>query len=516
MSNVKNLIIDWQEFRNNIRNSSPVDLAETPAQKAKRIAELEADPDEWKKYYFKKYFKYASPDFHSRASRRLLTNFIKKRHWYEVRHWARGLSKSTLTMMDVLYLVLTGKLKNIVLTSSTEDAAVAFLEKYRAELDSNQRIINDYGPQELPGFWAMGDFATRQGVRFLALGARQSPRGNGNQQFRVDCIIVDDFDTDEECRNPDIINQKWDWFEKALFFTVDTAEPYLIIWLGNIIAPDCCVVRAGKIAEHTEIINIRDENNVSVWPQKNREEDIQYQIDHTSYEASQQELFNNPIRQGQTFKDETWGKCPPLKSLPFVISYSDPATSNRDKPVGKSKAQNSMKVTVLLGQVGNKFFVYKVKLDNMTQSQFIDGMYFMRNYVNNETALYSMIENNTLQAPILEQIIMPLIYEKGKEYGGVLSVTPDARVKGDKWSRIEANLEMLYRLGLLVFNIDEIDDPHMKRLVAQFKSASATARETGGPDAVEGGVFISREKYNLIAAGGMQITERRRSSNKAV
>ncbi|HCF64144.1 MAG TPA: hypothetical protein DEU93_08305, partial [Chitinophagaceae bacterium] len=157
----KNALIDWEKFRESIRKSTPVDLTESISDKKKRIAALEADPQKWKEYYFPSYFKYPSPQFHLNASKRLLTNFEQKGHWYEVRNWARGLAKPTTTMMDVLNLVLTGKLRNIIYTSSTYDAAEAFLSKYQAQLDSNRRIINDYGKQELPGSWSAGDFTTR-------------------------------------------------------------------------------------------------------------------------------------------------------------------------------------------------------------------------------------------------------------------------------------------------------------------------------------------------------------------
>ncbi|MFN4249278.1 MAG: hypothetical protein ACK4EY_16240 [Flavipsychrobacter sp.] len=510
----KKVLTDWDAYRLGIRTGTSVDKTESATAKANRIKKLEADPEAWKKYYFEKYFKFASPSFHRRASRRLITNFLKKRHWYEVRHWSRGLSKSTVTMMDVIFLVMTGKLKNIVLASSTYDAAAAFLEKYRAELDSNQRLINDYGVQELPGCWSMGDFTTRQGVRFLAMGARQAPRGNGNQQFRVDCIIVDDFDTDEECMNVEIINKKWDWFEKALFFTVDTAEPYLIIWLGNIIAPDCCVVRAGKIADHCEIINIRDENGKSIWPEKNSEADIDYQISKVSYEASQQEMFNNPIRAGQTFKEMKYGKCPPLSALKFVLQYADPSTSNKDKPTGKSKLQNSTKAIVLVGMLADTFYVYKAYVDNTTQANFVDALYANRQYVGNKTTLFTYIENNSLQDPFYEQVLIPMINQKAKEHGGYLSVTPDTEKKGEKWFRIEGALEPLNRTGKLILNIDEQDDPHMKRLEAQFKAASATAKDMGAPDAVEGAVHIIRKKTTVASTGAIKVYRRKPNSKR--
>lgn len=487
--NNKAAYIDWQKYRENIRKGTPVDLTETPEQKKKRIAELEADPEKWKRYYHSKFFTKESAPFHIKASKRLIGKFLAYKHWFETRHWFRGASKTTVTMMDVLYLVMTGKLFNIIYTSSTYDAAEQFLEKYRAQLDSNQRLIHDYGKQELPGSWSAGSFTTRKGVKFLALGAGQSPRGNGNEEVRPDCIIVDDFDTDEECRNPDIINKKWDWWEKALFFTVDTANPYLIIWLGNIIAEDCCVVRAGQKADYCEIINVRDETGKSTWPAKNSEADIDYQLSKVSWEAGQQELFNNPIRQGQTFKEITWGNCPPLNKLPFALVYADPATSNRDKPTQNSKAQNSCKAVVVLGYLNNKYYLYKCFVDNATNANFIDWLYAARSYVANATPLYIFLENNTLQNPFYEQVLAPLIYERAKHLKTTpLSVSLDDSKKGEKWFRIEADLEPLFRLGNFIFNIDEQHDPHMQRMKSQFLTATPNSRELGGPDAAQGGV----------------------------
>jgi len=512
--NDKQAVTNWERFRESVRKSTPVDLSETPEAKKKRIANLEADPQAWKQYYFPKYFKYPSPKFHIAASKRLHKNLEKHRHWYDVRHWARGLSKSTTCMFDVLYLVLTGKLKNIILTSSTYDAAEAFLEKYRVQLDSNDRVINDYGKQEMPGSWTMGSFTTRKGAKFLALGARQSPRGNGNEEVRPDCIIVDDFDTDEECRNPEIINQKWDWFEKALFFAVDTAEPYLIIWNGNIIAEDCCVVRAGQKADHTEIVNIRDADGKSVWPDKNSEADIDYQLSKVSYEAGQQEMFNNPIRQGQVFKEMTYGKCPPLKSLQFVVIYADPSTSNKDKPSLKAKVQNSCKAVVIVGYRDLKYYVYKAFVDTTTNSNFIDWLYAAHNQTRDLTQPYIFIENNTLQDPFYTQVLLPLIFQKGKENGGVLPITPDGRDKPDKYFRIEGTLEPLNRLGLLILNIDEIDNPHMQRLEAQFKSVKSSSKTMDGPDAVEGAVHIIKNKLAMQAAGGIEMMKRKPNSKR--
>lgn len=48
---------------------------------------------------------------------------------------------------------------------------------------------------------------------------------------------------------------------KALYGTRDTAVKTLIVFCGNIIARDCCVVRAGHMADHWDVVNIRDEKD---------------------------------------------------------------------------------------------------------------------------------------------------------------------------------------------------------------------------------------------------------------
>lgn len=496
----KQALKQWDELRESIMSSTPIDANESYEEKQQRIAYLEAHPQEWKQYYFPKYFKYQSPEFHIKASKRLHKKFAENKHWYEVRHWARGLSKSTTCMFDVLYLVLTGKLKSVVLSSSTYDAAETHLTKYMVQLDSNQRIIEDYGQQEKHGSWASGSFTTLKGVKFLALGAGQSPRGTSNEEIRPDCIIVDDFDTDEECLNSDIIEKKWRWYENALMPTVDIANPYLIIWLGNIIAEDCCVVRAGQIADHCEVINIRDEYGVSVWKEKNSEADIDYMLSKISYESGQQEYFNNPMRRGKAFPEMTYGKCPPLSEIPFVVIYADPGTSNKDKPSIKSRAMNSCKAVAVIGFKGVYRYVYKIFVDHVNNSTFIDWIFAAKQYAAKAKATYIFIENNTLQDPFYEQVLKPLIITKNKQTGAALAVTPDARKKGDKYTRIEATLEPINRNGQLILSIAEKDDPHMKRCEAQFKAASPNSKIMDAPDTVEGGVFIINAKAASLGA----------------
>ena len=85
------------------------------------------------------------------------------------------------------------------------------------------------------------------------------------------------------------------------------------------------------------------------------------------------------------------------------------------------------------------------------------------------------------------------------ENGHYIGVMPDTRKKPDKFSRIEGNLEPLVRMSMLVFNEKEQSNPHVKRLVEQFKMFSPGMKAPAdGPDAIEGGVWILNQKRITI------------------
>jgi hypothetical protein len=509
----KQALNDWQEFLQAIKDSTTIDLNETAEEKAKRMKELEKDGNQeaWFKYYFPKYSFAEAASFHKKSTRKVL----KANRLFQCRVWARGLSKSTRRMFEVFYKTFAQKFPtNMLLMSKTEGNASRLLAPYKANLEANQRITNDYGDQVRLGSWTESEFITRGGHAFRAVGAEQNPRGSKVEERRPNVLVFDDLDDDEVSLNPERVDRRWKWCQEAVFPTVDISRDYFIFFDNNLIAEDSCCARAMALAHDVDVINIRDESGESVWKEKNSEQDIDDMLSIISYESQQKEYFNNPISEGKTFKEETFGKCPPLKSMDFVITYADPATSNKDKPTAKSKAKNSCKAVFVVGYKDLKFFVYKGFLDNTSNSNFIDWLYQCNDYVGGRTTNMSFIENNTLQNPFYEQVLLPLIMEKGKQKGFVLPVSPDERSKPEKWTRIEGNLEPLWRNSLLVLNIDEKDCPHMKRLIAQFKAASATAKTMDGPDCIEGAVHIIKSKVAVEAARGIQVIKRRPNNKR--
>lgn len=479
----------WNQYRENTSRATPVDLNETPVEKQKRIAALEADNEAWFKYYFPNHYTSEPAPFHIRASKRVIDNA----EWFEVRSWSRELSKTSRTRMEVLKLVLTGKKKNVLLVANSYDNAERLLLPYKVQLETNHRIINDYGEQQSLGNWEAGEFITKKGASFRALGAGQSPRGTNNDAVRPDVILIDDIDTDEECRNPQRIKDKMEWINEALYPTRSISEPLLWIANGNIIAKFCCITEMAKLADKHEIINIRDKEGKSTWPQKNTEKFIDRALKPIPWSAQQKEYYNNPISEGDIFKEITFGKCPPLKFCDQVIVYADPSTSNKDR--GKSK-QASHKGVVIVGSKGRRRYLYKVWLDQTSNGKFVDWLYEAFLYLTEKGVDTKRIhiENNSLQDPHYQQVLLPLIYQRSDSYGFTIPITEDKRNKPDKFFRIEGTLEPLNRLGNLIFNIAEKEEPNMKRMYEQMIGVSEKATVMDGPDALEGACWLIQNR----------------------
>ncbi|PXY44515.1 hypothetical protein DMB68_13690 [Flavobacterium hydrophilum] len=496
----------WREFCENMDNATPIDLTESHGAKLRRIAHLEKNPEEWFKYYFPNYYTSEPADFHIKATRRVLANA----EWYEVRSWARELSKSGRTMMEVLYLAMTGKKKNILLISNSADNAERLLLPYKGILERNNRIIADYGIQKKVGSWEASEFKTRKGVSFRAIGAGQSPRGTRNDASRPDVILIDDIDTDEFCRNIELVKERVKWIEQALIPTRSISNGLLLIACGNIIAKYCCITEMGKKADKWDIINIRDKDGNSSWPQKNKEEAIKRVESSISYESFQKEYCNNPMDGGDTFKDILFDKCPQLRHCDTVVIYADPAPSNSDKTNASSKA------IVILACKGIHYYLYKVWVDQMSNAQFCEYLFEAHDICKRAGVdpVYIWIENNSLQNPFYEQVILPHIYRLESELKTSLPIRPDDRKKPEKYARIEGTLEPLNRLGRLIFNLMEKANPHMERMVAQFTNFNRKAKLMDGPDAVEGAVKKAQDISISNSTGAIESFPRKANKHR--
>jgi hypothetical protein len=478
-------LIDWEKFRKDVERSTYIDTTETAIAQKKRIAKLERSYEDWFKYYFPNYYKSDPAPFHVKASVR----WIEMDRIYYTRAWSRELAKSTRAMMEDMYLMLTGKAKFKLQVSYSWDKAVALLQPYKINLESNRRIIHDYGEQKKIGSWEDGYFVTKPGFGFVAIGAGQSPRGLRLEDIRPDILDIDDIDTDEDCRNPKIIKQNWEWVEQALIPTLSISGRKRIRFNGNVIAKYCCITESMKKADFVDVVNIRDANGRSSWPSKNSEADIDYTLSKISYISQQKEYYNNPITEGSVFKEMHYKKLPALSAYKFLVCYIDLSY--------KSTSRNDFKAAVLMGKFKDEYHIVKAFLKQGTTRALAQGLIDIKGFVNNQSPVYWVAEQNFLQDIILKEL-----HAAFQELKSSISISPDDRKKVDKFTRIESALEPLNTNGKLFLNEREADNPSMKILEDQFKALEAGSKaHDDGPDAAEGAKQIIDQKFFIETPG---------------
>ena len=489
----KKYLEEWSRFSENIKRATPIDLDETPLEKKRRIERLEKDDEAWFKYYCPTFYTSEPAPFQKKSTKQVMST----EELYLVRSWARELAKSARTMMETLKKILTKRKKNLLMVSDSFANASRLLLPYKVMLESNNRIINDYGIQQSLGNWEAHEFKTRSGASFRALGAGQSPRGTRNDAARPDIILIDDIDTDQDCRNTDIIDDKIKWIEEALIPTRSISEPLMIIACGNIIAEYCCITEMAKKADRHEIVNIRDEHGNSTWPTKNTEEMIDRVLSLISFDSQQKEYFNNPMKRGKTFTAVKYIRPPALRTCEMVVIYADPSTSNKDKPRIRGRAQQSFKSVQVIGFKNHRYYVYWIRLDQVGNKAFVDWLYQAHEFCKRKGVdpIIQYIENNSLQAPHYEQVIQPAIKMKADEDCiAILPIREDTRNKPDKYERIEGTLQPIDSRGDLLFDEELKDTPDMEVMEKQMLSVSPNQKLMDGPDCLEGGVWIIQNR----------------------
>jgi hypothetical protein len=467
----------WDSYRKSIEQDVTINYKEALPVKQARIKRLLSNYDEFIKYYFPKYADAPNAPFHKRFQKKIADNDTI----YICRAWAREHGKSVQAGLFIpVFEMFNNRMHNMLLVSHSYDNACDLLMPIMLNLEANPRIINDFGVQKSWRGWETGKFITADRRSFRAIGSGQSPRGTRNEEKRPDFILIDDIDTDEEARNPARMENKWNWVEQALFPTMSIEGRKRFVVVGNIISKQGVVLRAAKMADDYEKIDILDKHGKPSW-QRYTLAQVNYMISKISYISAQKEYFNNPINKGTVFHEMKYDKVPDLKKFKYIQVYCDSSYKNSRK--------NDYKALVAVAELDGKYYVLKARLEQTTLTQMLLWFFDLRDWLSGKSQTYFDVECNGFQDAWYQDVFLPALRIMEKEKG-TLPISPDDRDKPDKFSRIEGNLEPLNRRGQLILNIAEKEDPHMRRLEEQFLAIEPQlGAHDDGPDAVEGAVW---------------------------
>ena len=486
----KEAIKRWKEHCRQIQSMTVLtSLEESVLEKNKRIQRLQKDYAAFCEYYFPHFLTLRdkttgevlrivhNAPFHNAAAAKVKNTPNLK----AVFKWPRGHAKSThFDIFMPLWLMFQPKrlINFMVVVGKSEDSAQRLLSDIQAELEYNKRIIADFGEQKNLGHWQDGEFTSQSGVKFLACGRGQSPRGLREREARPDYIVIDDLDDDELCRNEKRVNELTDWVKEALFDALDVGRGRFIM-VGNLISKTSVLANIAKTkGVHVSEIKAVDKDGEPVWKEKWTKEEAQEYADFVGYRAWQKEMMHNPIRDGSIFKHEwiRYKKVLPLNKYEMLVCYTDPSF--------KSTTNNDYKASRLWGKIGNELHLIDCYVRQDTVSGMVRWLYNLYESLPENVAVKFFMEANFMQDIILDEFTT-----EGNLRGYQLPILPDKRKKPEKIQRIEA-ISPLWERGFVFYNEALKDSPDMVAGIEQTLAIERGSRiHDDAPDADEGAIW---------------------------
>lgn len=482
----------WKEHCKRIQSitDTAVLANETPEQKDKRKKRLLANYAAFCEYYFPHFLTLRdkttgevvrtvhNAPFHNQAARKVMETPNLK----AVFMWPRGHAKSThFDIFMPLWLMLRPKrlINFMVVVGKSQDSANRLLGDIQAELEYNQRIIADFGQQKNLGLWTAGEFKTASGVKFLAVGRGQSPRGLREREARPDYIVIDDLDDDELCRNEKRVHDLTDWVKEALFGALDVGRGRFLM-VGNLISKTSVLANiAATRGVFVSKVQAVDKNGEPVWKEKWTKEDAQEYRDFVGYRAWEKEMMHNPIVDGTIFRADwiRYKPMPALRKYDMLVCYTDPSF--------KSTTANDYKASRLWGKIGNELHLIDCYVRQDTVGGMVRWLYDLYERTRDKVTILFFMEANFMQDVIFDEFAV-----EGNLRGYHLPIMPDKRKKPEKIQRIEA-VSPLWERGFVFYNEKLKDSPDMQVGIEQTLALERGSRvHDDAPDADEGAIWI--------------------------
>lgn len=487
----KQALEQWREHCKRVQSiTDTAQLAvETPAVRDKRIARLRSNYAAFCEYYFPHFLTLRdkatgevirtihNAPFHNAAARMVRETPDLK----AVFMWPRGHAKSThFNIFIPLWLMFQERrlINFMVVVGKSEDSATRLLGDIQAELEFNQRLIADFGAQRGNAFWQEGEFKTTGGVKFLAVGRGQSPRGLRERESRPDYISIDDLDDDELCRNDKRVHDLTDWVKEALFGALDVGRGRFIM-VGNLISNNSVLYHISRISGvHLSKVQAVDKNGDPVWREKWTRQEAETYRQFVGYRAWEKEMMHNPIVDGTIFRHEwiRYKRLPRLSKYDALVCYTDPSF--------KSTTSNDYKACRLWGKIGGELHLIDCFVRQATVGEMVRWLYDLHERTRQSAAVIFYMEANFMQDILLDEFAT-----EGNLRGYQLPILPDRRKKPDKVQRIEA-VSPLWERGLVFYNEALKDSPDMQAGIEQTLALERGSRvHDDAPDADEGAIW---------------------------
>lgn len=504
------ILNDYEVHCQKIRKATSVDIGETAKDKSARIKSLEADYITWFEYYFKHYAKVKSAKYHKKLANKIINN-RKSKTLAEI---FRSGAKSVHVGMGIpLFLMVTGELRFMLQIGENAPKAKKLIGSIQAELEYNQRFINDYGRKMGKGNWADGDFLTSDGVRFMSLGWEQSARGLREGADRPDYICVDDVDSKKHVNNSEMMSDGVDKITEDIMGCFDATDD------GN----ERFVYANNNFHKNSITNRLKTEFKKNIELDKQNGDTSDYYVLSV---AAVVDLINFEPTWPEKTTSEYWRKKYIKNPNSFLREYMHKHVS-----AGKIFKENLMQWKEMLRLKDYEALIIIGDLSYKEKGDF-KGMYligkkkkeyhiihsFLRQTNRNEVAiwLYDLYEDRKLYKYNIQYLIDGLFAQddfvndfddEGEIRGYYIPVVANKEKYGDKYNHIESTLGRFLRLWVF-WNIKEKDNADQITTLDQYYAfEKGSSANDDGPDAISVG-FKELDKVTYQESFEPRMTER--------
>ncbi|MDN3621337.1 hypothetical protein QWY81_17855 [Polaribacter undariae] len=456
---------EWEAFCEKVQNSNAVKFNEGKKDQDKRIKRCLKSYNDFVKEYFKQYADHDCADFHIRAANAIL----KDKDILAVLEWAREHAKSVHACIIIpMWLIAHGELTGMILMGKNNDDACNLLSDIQAQLQFNELFAHDFGKQYNFGSWEDGDFTTVDGIRFLAVGRNQSPRGARKGEKRPNYAVIDDIDDDEIIYNPKRVDKVIRNIMGALYFALSIKGARMVV-AGNRIHHNSILAnmvgdtkKGGKKREgiyHSKVCALKQKTIVRntdgqiiggtpSWSRYTLKQILE-KMKKAGHVLAMQEFFHQTEVEGKIFKNAyfRWARMPRLQKMNVIVGYFDPSFVN--------SATSDYKAVRLWGIYNNKKWCIKSFVRRCELEEAFRWMIQVEKNLPNNVAVIWYIEKQFINKTIKRS---QRIVERELKYK--LNIQTDHRIKPNKYTRM-VRMEPDYSNGGVYYNADEKDDPDM-------------------------------------------------------
>lgn len=499
MASDKREYAEWLELCKRVKKSTQVSrpFNEDANDKKKRIEALLKDFSSFCRYYFPHYTSAEFGWFHLKAAKAI----YQDPKIFAVLEWPREHAKSVFAdVLMPLFLKANGKLKGFILVSSNQDKAAGLLADIQAELENNQRYLEDFGEQAALGSWQDYHFVDKDGIGYWAFGRGQSPRGARVAEKRPNVAVVDDIDDKTLCKNEARVMETVDWIKEDLLGCLDL-EGGRLVMVGNRIHKKSTLAHIVGDIEDGDPINANiwhlkvyafenpkthkkllwsDKGALPAWPERHKAADLIDRMQKQGMKAALREYFHEHTEEGLVFKADwiRFDECPGLKDLDGIVLYCDPSF--------KDTAKSDYKAIIAVGRKREKYYVLKAWVRQDSVGAMVRAFYDLYGQFGNNAYYY-------MEANMLQDLLLKEFDKAAEERGFHVPIRADKSKKENKEMRIE-NLSPLFERGHIIFNHKERSSSDMQNLKLQLLGFGNSAVKDDGPDALEGAISKLNKK----------------------